>query len=49
MLLALFMHLLPVFVLLAGLAFAWRWPWVGAVVIAGFSLCYLIVFGGRFP
>ena len=47
--LALFMHLIPVFVLLIGLAIAWRWAWVGAVVFWGFSVWYFVVFGGQFP
>jgi hypothetical protein len=46
--LALFMHLIPVFVLLIGLALAWRWPWVGALGFLGFSLWYLSVARGRF-
>jgi hypothetical protein len=46
---ALFMHLIPVFLLLIGLAIAWRWEWVGAVVFLGFSVWYLITFGGQFP
>lgn len=45
---ALFMHLIPVFLLLIGLAIAWRWEWVGAVVFLGFSLWYLVTFGGQF-
>ena len=32
-LLALFMHLIPVFVVLLLLALAWRWEWVGAVFL----------------
>ena len=31
--LALFMHLIPVFVLLLVLALAWRWEWIGAVFL----------------
>jgi len=30
---ALFMHLIPVFVVLLVLALAWRWEWVGAVFL----------------
>jgi hypothetical protein len=47
--LALMIHLAPVFVLLIGLAIAWRWEWVGAVVFLGFSVWYFVVFGGQFP
>ena len=32
-LLALFMHLIPVFVVLLILALAWRWEWIGAVFL----------------
>jgi hypothetical protein len=42
-LLALFMHLIPVFVLLIGLALAWRWEWVGALMFIGFSVWYLVI------
>lgn len=45
--LALFMHLIPTFVLLIALAMAWRWPWVGALTFIGFSLWYIIVMGAR--
>ena len=30
---ALFMHLIPVFVVLLVLALAWRWEWIGAVFL----------------
>jgi hypothetical protein len=47
--LALFMHLIPVYILLIALALAWRWEWVGAVVFIGFSVWYLMTTGGQFP
>lgn len=47
--LALLIHLIPVFILLIGLAIAWRWAWVGAVIFLGFSAWYLVMFGERFP
>jgi len=47
--LALLIHLLPVFALLIGLAIAWRWAWVGALIFLGFSAWYLATFWGRFP
>lgn len=46
---ALLIHLLPVFALLIGLALAWRWAWVGALIFLGFSAWYLAAFWGRFP
>lgn len=46
--LALLIHLVPVFVLLLGLVIAWRWAWVGAVVFLGFSVWYVVLFWGQF-
>ena len=48
-LLALFMHLIPVYVLLIGLALAWRWEWAGALVFIGFGAWYLVISWGPFP
>ena len=39
---ALFMHLIPTFVILIALALAWRWEWVGALGFLGFVLWYLL-------
>ncbi|MBI4909895.1 MAG: hypothetical protein HY820_40125 [Acidobacteria bacterium] len=39
---ALFMHLIPVFVLFAILAVAWRWEWVGAVTYSAMAVLHLI-------
>ena len=47
--LALFMHLLPVFVLAIAVAIAWRWQWVGALLFAGFGIWYLVTSWGIFP
>jgi hypothetical protein len=47
-LVALFMHLLPNFILLALVLLAWRWPWVGALGFLGFAAWYLLTFGGAF-
>ena len=38
---ALFMHLIPVFVVLLVLALAWRWEWIGAAALAGAALVFL--------
>ena len=46
---ALFMHLIPTFVLLIALGLAWRWQWVGALVFLGFVAWYLIQAWGNFP
>lgn len=45
--LGLLVHNLPTLGLLAVTAAAWRWPWVGAVGIAGFAAWWLLFFGGR--
>ncbi len=45
---ALFIHLIPTWIVLAVLAVTWRWEWVGAVLFNGLALFYLIAFGGRF-
>jgi lysylphosphatidylglycerol synthetase-like protein (DUF2156 family) len=37
---ALFIHLVPVYIVLAVLAMAWRWEWVGAAGFAGLALWY---------
>ncbi|MGA7414311.1 MAG: hypothetical protein WBW33_27830 [Bryobacteraceae bacterium] len=39
--LALIMHLVPVFVVLAILALAWRWEWIGAVLYSFAGLLYV--------
>lgn len=46
---ALVMHLLPVFVLLAALSLAWRWEWVGALAFFGFAAWYMATFWPGFP
>jgi hypothetical protein len=46
--LALLVHLIPSFVLVAALALAWRWEWVGAALFAGFGIWYLVTMGGRY-
>jgi hypothetical protein len=45
-LVALTMHLLPNFVLLAIVILAWRWPWVGGVGFLGFAAVYMATFRG---
>jgi hypothetical protein len=45
---ALFMHLIPSFILIAVVALAWRWQLVGAVAFGGFALWYLIWSWGMF-
>jgi len=40
-LLALTMHLIPQFVLIAGLILAWRWEWIGAVIYGAGGTAYI--------
>ena len=47
--LALFMHLIPVYMVLAALAVAWRWEWVGTVLFTGLGIFYIVMAWGRFP
>jgi hypothetical protein len=47
--LALLIHLVPVFILLIGLVIAWRWEWVGALIFWGFAVCYVAITWGQFP
>jgi len=39
--LALTMHLIPVFVLIAALVLAWHWAWIGAALYAAAGLLYV--------
>jgi hypothetical protein len=39
--LALTMHLIPSFVLIAALVLAWRWEWIGAALYAGAGSLYV--------
>jgi hypothetical protein len=48
MLLALFMHLIPVWLMIIALILAWRWQWVGALFYIGFAVWYWLAFGGLF-
>ena len=40
-LLALTMHLISTFVLIAGLILAWRWEWIGAALYAAAGMLYV--------
>ena len=45
--LALVIHLIPVFVLAIVLALAWRWEWIGALAYAGAATLYMVWMGGK--
>jgi hypothetical protein len=49
LMLGLFLHLIPTFVLLIVLALAWRWEWIGAVAYFAVGVFYIGSFAGRFP
>jgi hypothetical protein len=44
---ALFMHLIPNFLLVAILIVAWRREWVGAILFSGLGVFYLVMTWGR--
>lgn len=48
-LVALLMHLVPTAIILAVLAVAWRWEWVGALAYAALAVVYVVMVFGRFP
>lgn len=46
--LALLIHLIPVYVLAIGIILSWRWEWIGAVIYGGFAAWYVIMSWSRF-
>lgn len=47
-LLALFMHLVPTFVILIVLAFSWRREWIGGILFIAFGIYYIVAAWGKF-
>ena len=47
-LVALFMHLIPTFLVLVALGLAWRWEWVGALLFSALGIAYLVMAWGKF-
>jgi hypothetical protein len=47
LLVALGMHLVPTALVLAALAVAWRWEWVGAVLFLGLGALYIVTMHSR--
>jgi hypothetical protein len=45
---ALFMHLIPVYMVLIALLFAWRWEPVGGILFVALGVGYLVTSWGRF-
>ena len=46
--LALLIHLVPVYIVVIALVIAWRWEWVGTVLFTALAVVYLILAWGRF-
>ncbi|MDD3996673.1 MAG: hypothetical protein PHH86_03050 [Sphaerochaetaceae bacterium] len=40
-------HLIPTYILIVTLVFAWRWEWVGTIVCTGFALFYIFSYRGH--
>ena len=47
--LALLIHLVPVYIILIALVIAWRWEWIGAILFNALGLFYIIWVWGKFP
>ena len=45
--LALLIHLVPVYIVVIVLVIAWRWEWVGAVLFTALAVFYLVSSWGR--
>ncbi|MDO9546365.1 MAG: hypothetical protein Q7J07_06410, partial [Pelolinea sp.] len=45
--LALLIHLVPVYMVVIALVIAWRWEWVGAVLFIALAVLYVVLSGGR--
>jgi len=41
--LALLIHLVPVYIVVIVLAIAWRWEWIGAILFIALALVYLVM------
>jgi len=44
---ALFMHLIPTWIVLVVLAVSWRWEWIGAVLFVALGIVYVFLAVGR--
>jgi hypothetical protein len=47
--LALFIHLVPTYIVVIALVVAWRREWIGAILFIGLAVFYLVMAWGRFP
>jgi hypothetical protein len=48
-LLALLIHLIPIYVILIVLAISWRWEWIGGALFISLAALYLVISWGQFP
>jgi hypothetical protein len=48
-LLALLIHLIPIYVILIVLAISWRWEWIGGALFISLAVLYLVISWGQFP
>ncbi len=46
--LALLIHLVPVYIVVIALGIAWRWEWIGAILFIALALFYPVWSEGRF-
>ncbi len=46
--LALLIHLVPVYIVIIVLVIAWRWEWIGAILFIALALFYIVWGWGRF-
>ena len=46
--LALLIHLVPVYIVVIVLVIAWRWEWVGAILFTALAVFYVVWAWGRF-
>jgi hypothetical protein len=46
--LALLIHLVPVYIVIIILVIAWRWEWVGAILFTALAVLYVVWAWGRF-
>jgi hypothetical protein len=46
--LALLIHLVPTYIVIAVLLLAWRWEWIGAVLFTALAVFYVVWAWGRF-
>ncbi|MCK5050652.1 MAG: hypothetical protein KAS53_02845 [Candidatus Cloacimonetes bacterium] len=47
--LALLIHLVPVYIVIIILVIAWRWEWIGAILFNALAVFYIVWVWGRFP